>query len=393
MGFVIATVVFTLFILAILTFPWWRPNRVRENPTLSADDLAAELQEDVATGALAAEDLEPAARDLEATTDSAGARTQKLGARRRWSAAVLALLLVPAGAAVLYWHFGDWRFALEGEHAAVVHRADTMIAELQAHQRKHPGDVQGWINLGQGAEAIGRYPLAASAFKHALDLKSSPDPDLLGQWGEVLLLSNPRQVTDQERQIFKRVLELDPDNLRGLWYGGLLALADGHREEAVKDWQRLLKQPQVAPQVADLVRQRLDMLGAAATAGQAAAAATGKTRLHVTVELAPGLKRVVKAGETLYVFVRDPQGGPPLAVRRLTVGSFPVRLTLDDHDAMLQGHDLSDASGPLEVTAHISTSGDAQPHPGDLQGSRKVKPGPGVRSATVVIDSRIGSSP
>lgn len=391
MGFIIAAVILTLGVLAILTFPWWRPNRVRDNPTLSGEDLAAELSEDVAAGALAPEDLEPAARDLEATADDRAAATQRVGARRRWGIGVAALLLVPVAAGILYWHFGNWRFALEGEHAAVMHRADSMLAELQAHQRSHPGDVQGWIDLGQGAEALGRYGLAVKAYGRAVRLKSTPDADLLGLWGEAQLLADPQNLTDRERNIFKQVLQIDPDNARGLWYGGLLALNAGDRARAVKDWKRLLKQPDVPPQVAGLIRRHLLMLGVSATAAQPAQATAGPASLAVTVKLAPRFAAEVKPGETLYVFVRSPNGGAPLAVRRVEVGTFPMTLTLSDSDAMMQGRDLSSASGPLEVVAHITSSGDAASHPGDLVGSQRIGSGAGSGTAVVVIDSRAGS--
>ena len=392
MGFIIAAVILTLAVLAILTFPWWRPNRVRENLTLSGEDLTAELDEDVATGALAVEDREPAARDLEATADTTEPTTQRLGMRRRWHMALAALLLVPLAAAILYWHFGNWRFAFEGEHVAEVHHVDTMVAELRNYQRRHPQNIQGWVNLGQGAEMLGRFKLAASAFEHAAKLKSPPDAQLLSLWGEALLLADPQNLTDQERQIFQRVLKLDPNNTRGLWYGGLLALNAGHRSQAVADWQRLLAQPNVPPQVATLLRNHLRMLGASpsSVAQPAKANTQSAADLRVTIKVSPALKADVKQGETLYVFVRKPGGGPPLAVRRLKVSSFPMKLTLGDNDSMMQGNDLSSATGPVEVVVHVSTHGDVAAHAGDPVGSLRLKSVSAHQAAIVVIDSKAG---
>ena len=393
MGFIIAAVLLTLAVLAMLTFPWWRPNRVRESLTLSGEDLAVELDEDVATGALAAEDREPAARDLEATADTTAPATQRLGMRRRWHIALVALLVIPVASLVLYWHFGDWRFALEGEHAAVVHRADTLIAQLQAHQRKHPQDIQGWVNLGRGAEMLGRYKLAANAFERAAKLQSPPSAQMLSLWGEALLLADPRNLTDQERQIFQRVLKLDPNNTRGLWYGGLLALNAGNRAQAVADWQRLLAQPDVPPQVASLLRSHLRVLGAGPSSVAQPAKANANAQaadLHVTIKISPALKADVKPGETLYVFVRKPGGGPPIAVRRLKISSFPMKLTLGDNDSMMQGNDLSNATGPVEVVVHVSPHGDAAAHTGDPVGSLQLKSVSDHHAATVVIDTKVG---
>lgn len=391
MGFVIAAIVLTLAVLAMLTFPWWRPNRVRENLTLSGEDLTAELDEDVATGALAAEDRAPAARDLEATADTTESATQRLGMRRRWHVALVALLLVPLAATILYWHFGNWRFAFEGEHAAVVHRLDDVVAQMREHQHRNPADIQGWVRLGQGEEMLGRYKQAASAFEQAAKQTSPPNAQMFSLWGEALLLSDPQHLTDQERDIFKQVLKLDPNNTRGLWYGGLLALNAGNRSQAVADWQRLLAQPNVPPQVAQLLRSHLRMLGAnPASAAQPATANAQGASLQVTIRLAPALKSDVKQGETLYVFVRKPGGGPPLAVRRLKVSNFPMTLTLGDSDSMMKGHDLSSAAGPLEVVVHVSPHGDVAARPGDLVGSRELKSVSGQQTATVVIDSKVG---
>lgn len=384
MGFIIAAAILVIVVLGILTAPWWRRPSDKDARPLSGEHLVAELGDDVATGLLAAEDLKPAARDLEMTAEGDG--EPKPPPRPRWGWAAAALLAVPLAAGVLYVHFGDWRAALLGEHAASVHEAQQSLAALRAHLGEHPQDLQGWLDLGQGDEALGRYPAAAQAFARAAGLEKSPDADVLGLWGEALLLANPRQITPQEQRLFARVLKLDPDNARGLWYGGLIALATGDRAHAVTYWRRLLAQPNVPNDVAGVVRNHLKMLGAA---GTVAAAAPAAARLKVTVRVTPALAAGVRHGETLYVFVRPPAGGPPLAVRRLAIAKLPVTIGLSDADAMLQGRDLSSVTGALEVVARLAPGGSADPRPGDLVGSRRIPSGVGSRTVTVVIDHRV----
>lgn len=389
MEFVIGAALLVVLVLGILAFPWWHQRKRGAPPPLSGGDLAAELGDDVAAGLLAAEDLEPAARDLEVGAEADSERPES--ARRRWSWGAAALLLVPLAAGVLYVHFGSWRAALFGEKAAVVHRMESSLAELRAHLGKHPGDVQGWLDLGQGEEVLGRYRDAAQALGRAVALQKPPNADTLGLWGEAQLLADPRQVTPEEQRIFMRVLKLDPNNARGLWYGGLIALSAGNRAQALKDWRRLLARPDVPAQVADIVRSHLAVLGATATAAKAAT--TTAANLRVTVGVAPALASKVKAGEALYVFVRNPDGGPPYAVRRIKAGDFPVTVTLDDADAMLAGRNLSSMEGKtVEVGAFLSASGDAAPRAGDLSGSKRLELQSGAQTVSLEIDRVAGET-
>lgn len=390
MEFAIAAAILIVLILGILAYPWWHRRRGAAPSPLSGEQLAAELGDDVATGLLAAEDLRPAARDLE--TGSPAEATAAGPARQRWSWGVAGLLLVPIAAGVLYIHFGDWRAALLGEQAATVHQMRSSLARLRSHLQAHPDDTQGWIDLGEGNEALQDYPAAAQAYGRAVALESPPDPDILALWGEAQILANPHDVTDQERRIFSRVLELDPNNARGLWYGGLIALSSGDRAEARRDWSKLLAEPDVPPQVAGIVRSHMSMLGpAAASAASTAAAAAAPARYAVTVSLGPALATHFSPGETLFVFARDPHGGPPLAVRKLAVNRFPVTVVLDDDSAMVAGHDLSSASGPLEIVARLSRSGTAAPQAGDLEGTRRVSASSDARRLDIALDRVLGA--
>lgn len=385
MGFVIAGTVLVLVVLGLLTAPWWRRPSSRAPQPLSGEHLVAELGDDVATGLLAPEDLKPAARDLEMASDGGDSPT---AVRPRWGWAMALLLLVPLAAGAVYLHFGDWRVPLLGEHAATLHEAQQSLVRLRAHLTAHPNDLQGWLDLGQGNEVLGRYKAAAQAFARAAGVEASPDPRVLALWGEAQLLANPQQVTPEEQRLFAQVLKLDPNNPRGLWYGGLIALTTGHRAEAATYWRRLLAQPDVPAAAAGVVRSHLKMLGAAG-ATAAVPAQDSAPRLDVTVRVTPSLAGGVRRGETLYVFVRGTAGGPPLAVRRLTVGSFPVTVTLTDADAMLSGRNLSAASGSLDVVARLAPAGSADPRPGDLVGSRHISAAEGQQAVTVVIDRRI----
>ena len=348
--------------------------------------LSAELRDDVAAGLLPAEDLTAASRDLDPAPVE---QTAVPPLRRVYRGSWLALVTIPLAAAVLYWQVGDWRAAIQGDRSAVLYRAGVMLGELETYLKTHPHDENGWIALGRGDSVMGDYAAAAAAYAQAVRLDGEQDPDLLAAWGEARVLADPEHITDRERAIFAAVLKADPDNVRGLWYSGLLAVANGDQATAIAHWQRLLRQSIPAP-MATLVRSRLAQLGVAASA-VAPAVAMSRPTLEVTVRLASKLSSQAKAGETLFVFVRDPQGGPPLAVHRLPVARFPVTIELSDNDSMLQGHDLSHADGPVEIVARLSGTGVATPRAGDLFGAQRLTLAPGDRKITVTIDQVVGA--
>jgi cytochrome c-type biogenesis protein CcmH len=74
-------------------------------------------------------------------------------------------------------------------------------------------------------------------------------------------------------------------------------------------------------------------------------------------------------GATLFIVAKAVDSpGPPVAVFRARVGSWPVKFTLDDSQSMLPGRNLSSA-GRVTIEARISQTGQALPSSGDLQGT------------------------
>jgi hypothetical protein len=74
----------------------------------------------------------------------------------------------------------------------------------------------------------------------------------------------------------------------------------------------------------------------------------------------------VPAGASLFVFVRSPKGGAPLAAKRLPA-TFPQRVDLSAADSMIAGNSISKGQRVL-VVARVSTSGAPTASAGDLSG-------------------------
>lgn len=99
-----------------------------------------------------------------------------------------------------------------------------------------------------------------------------------------------------------------------------------------------------------------------------------KTVISGTITLDRKLKDKVAAGDVIYLVARSAdQPGPPLAVKRLTVTSWPIPFSLDSRDAMMEGTKIA---GKVIVTGRVDKDGDAMTkEPGDVTGAtRPVEP-------------------
>jgi cytochrome c-type biogenesis protein CcmH len=84
------------------------------------------------------------------------------------------------------------------------------------------------------------------------------------------------------------------------------------------------------------------------------------------VTIDPALAAKVPADASLFVFVRAPSGGPPLAVKRSDV-RLPKDLELSAADSMVAGRTVQPGQD-VAVVARISASGSPLPQSGDLFG-------------------------
>ena len=248
------------------------------------------------------------------------------------------------------------------------------------------------------------------AFDRVLALTGGRDPDALMGKAEALILENPERILQEAGGIVEQVLQADPANPKGLWYGGLRASAQGETVLAVQRWRAMLEGP-VTPEVRDIVERELDRLGASVpvaadasralagstsamagsdpsavggsaspavpgsaspAVGDGAASAVVELRLRLEASSAP------PPGAVLFIVARIPgQAGPPLAARRVDGARFPLAVNLGDADAMLPGATVSDKP-ELAITARLSASGQTTRAAGDFEAQGAWQAGQGA---------------
>jgi cytochrome c-type biogenesis protein CcmH len=270
--------------------------------------------------------------------------------------AIAAGLLIILGAALLYprWSNWPWRAAPAADHEG--------ITALLAATNDRPDDVQAWLNLGQGYLRIAQWPLARRSFQHADRLSHGTSAAALSGMGEAIVYANNSAESADAAALFDRALRLDPHSPQALFYTGVALLNSGKLEDARTRFAALrdLGPP---PQVV----AALDKQIAAIDAELARLKPDPATTIHLQLSLASALASSVPKQGALFVFVRAPQGGPPLAVKRLGL-DFPQHVDLSASDSMMASNRIKPGQR-VEVMARISASGTPTASPGDLYGA------------------------
>jgi len=102
-----------------------------------------------------------------------------------------------------------------------------------------------------------------------------------------------------------------------------------------------------------------------------------------TVAVVPGLQTRVTPDDVLYVIARNAKTSTVVAVRREQGVRFPHAFQISAADVMMEGTTFT---GPFDVTARISRTGDAIPGKGDLEGTVKGVTA-GAQGVSITIDS------
>lgn len=367
-------------VLALLLRPLMKPaaaagtdEAARSNLRVLRDALA-ELDAELASGALAAEQHAQARRELERRVleeaQPAAPATSHRGARA--SALALALAL-PAAAVLLYAQLGERRAldpaALQPPAQTAAPEIEALVQQLAERMQAQPGDPQGWQLLGRAYAGLQRYAQARDAYREAIQ-RSTPDANLLADYADVLAVTLDGKLDGEPEKVALQALALDPDQPKALALAGSAAFERGDAKAALAHWTRARSQaPPGSPFASGLDAGIAEARAQAGLPPQPApAAAAVGAGLQVRVQVAPALAARLQPGDTLFVFARAAEGSRmPLAIARLAATAGPLQVLLDDSSAMTPQLKLS-GQERVVVAARVSRSGDATPKAGDLEG-------------------------
>ena len=254
----------------------------RRTPLASGSDIAVyrdqldEIERDRSAGQIGEPEAEAArievsrrllaAADASQSSPSPGAET----VWRRRAVALVALVLLPLGAAAFYLQLGSPQ--LPGEPAQARREAPSeqqpileLVGRVEAHLEQNPDDGRGWDVLGPVYMRLGRYDDAVRARRNTLRLlgaSATREADL----GEALTGAANGIVTAEAKEAFDRALALDAEDARSRYFVGLAAEQDGRPKDAAEIWQKLLASASADAEWASFVRESLARVDPAAAA-------------------------------------------------------------------------------------------------------------------------------
>ncbi len=206
----------------------------------------AELDHDVAGGALAPGEARAARIEIERRILSAADTAEQQRSREgRRSAIFAAILGVPLLSVAIYAWIGspdepDQPFAARTVPAPAPMPADVAAAidALAARLRENPDNLDGWILLGRSYANAARFDDSAQAFENAAAL-APRNPDIAAAWGEALFYAAGGIVTPAAARQFDAALALDPTHTGARYYSGMAAMQAGDPTRAFAIWTAL----------------------------------------------------------------------------------------------------------------------------------------------------------
>ena len=410
------TTVFWLAALAIVALAWaialpplWRgggagPKPRREQNIEIARARLQRLEAQIRGGEI---DDEEAARfraeiERELLLDADSATEEETPAQpRRLPRAPLAaaVICLPLVAAALYAALGE-----PGALSAAPRPPDLAQAATTLRERLQADDNEdGWILLGRAESELGRFDAAAAAFARAIEIGGETPAALALQVDALLMGAAARQENTAPATVaalISRAIEIDPDHAPSLWLSGLIAQSAGEHEKAAGFWRRLQAvAPQPPPALAAMIADAEALAAAPGSFLESKLESNPELKFEAPSESSPALLRVVvdiddsfaasiPPSAALFVFARAAagEGGPPLAVKRLAAGGWPLTVELSDADAMTPNFSLSRQGAPIVVVARASKSGRAREQAGDWFGRSAPFSAPLSGALTVTIN-------
>lgn len=242
----------SLTIIAALAVLWpWLRAPVRSTERGRADlsvyrDQLAELEREVARGAIPASEAESARaeigrRVLKAAAADASPAARKGAPRIVHMAAVLAVPFIGWGA---YASLGSPGLPsqplaerLSGDPSR--NSVEELIARAEAHLAANPNDIAGWDVVAPIYVRVGRYDAAVGAYETAIRLAGSTDVREAGL-GEAIMARDDGAVGPQALEAFNRALSLNPKMAKALFFVALAEAQAGRIDSARSGFQQIV---------------------------------------------------------------------------------------------------------------------------------------------------------
>src|SRR5690349_1416421 len=244
-------------------------------------DQLAELDRDFARGVIERRQADAAraeiGRRMLTLADAPKAAPVAAGTGRgsRWVALALCVL-IPLGTLAVYLRIGQPNLPAQPFASRQTNPGNSQvasspqvppevmqaIAKLQQHLKDEPGDLQGWLLMGQTYTRMARFDDAVEAYAQAVGISQGTNPVILSSFAEAQIAAAQGMVGEEAQRIFEGVLQKDPQDARARYYLALARAQSGDFRGALDRWVELAAQsPADAPWMPTVQQRIADMAG------------------------------------------------------------------------------------------------------------------------------------
>ncbi len=399
-GLFIALSLFMALILAVIAItPWLRAARIKSNPVDNQlldinvavfRERLAELKSDKDSGTIDDTHYQNQKLELE---------RQLLDAQREVTPMVapgiksrlIVMVWVPVLAAMAYLLIGNrtpvfelWTSEdkvgqvaddlltgkIDQPPAWAIEDGRQLISAMQTNVYRHADDPDRWMRLSELFLSLEATPSAIEALSRAYRL-SPENEEIATSYAQISFFANEGRLDANIRRVLQDVLVDNPQHEGAQMLMAMGEARSSNFDEAQGWISRLRNSIAAKPGDHSRALASLDELSANINA-QKAQVAQG---VDVTVVVNSSLLPLVKGDDVLFVAIRDVNGGPPFAAKRLPISVIKqgeANISLSDLDAMMPERTLASAreqKTQLAVIARISHSGNAVAESGDLSGN------------------------
>ena len=137
---------------------------------------------------------------------------------------------------------------------------DKVLEALVQYVESNPSDAQAIKVIAEYNLELGDYDEAYRYYQQAYLANDSNDISIIIGLVESTLLSRPEVLIYDLNDLINLALAIDPIDQRALWFGGLIARANGDQELARTRWLRLLEDSELSVDMRQAINEQLSLI-------------------------------------------------------------------------------------------------------------------------------------